>query len=72
VLVGERLQLPLVDGTALRGLLDEALGRRQIMQVNRLVQLSPFLGRMGRFEAAAPGWSARGLRRDEPSAFTDL
>jgi hypothetical protein len=43
VLVRERLQLALVDEAALGSLLDQALGRRQIVQVNRLVQLNPFL-----------------------------
>jgi hypothetical protein len=33
VLVGERLQLPLLDEAAVGGLLDQALGRRQIMQM---------------------------------------
>jgi hypothetical protein len=46
VLVRERHELLLVDETALGGLLDEALGRREIVQVNGLAQLNPFLGRM--------------------------
>jgi hypothetical protein len=33
VLVGEGLELLLLDETALGGLLDEALGRRQIVQM---------------------------------------
>jgi hypothetical protein len=33
VLVGERLQLPLLDEAAVGGLLEQALGRRQIMQM---------------------------------------
>jgi hypothetical protein len=33
VLVGERLQLPLLDEAAVGGLLDQALGGRQIMQM---------------------------------------
>ena len=45
VLVGERLELLLLDETALGGLLDEALGRREVMQMNRVAQLNPFLGR---------------------------
>jgi hypothetical protein len=71
MLVGERHELLLVDETALRGLLDEALGRREIVQVNRSGQLNPFLGRMrGRWErpsvmAPARGWFPR--RPDQPS-----
>jgi len=45
VLVGERLQLALVDMAALRGLLDQALGRREIMQMNCVVQWNPLLSR---------------------------
>jgi hypothetical protein len=33
VLVGERLELPLLDEAAVGGLLDQALGGRQIMQM---------------------------------------
>jgi hypothetical protein len=55
VLVGERLQLALVNVAALGGLLDQALGRRQIVQVNRLVQCNPFLARVGPLTAATPG-----------------
>ncbi|TMM11238.1 MAG: hypothetical protein E6F98_11265 [Actinobacteria bacterium] len=33
VLVGERLELPLLDEAALGGLLEQALGRRQIVQM---------------------------------------
>ena len=43
VLVGERHELLLVDETALGGLLDQALGRREVVQVNRVAQWNPFL-----------------------------
>ena len=52
VLVGERLELLLLDEAALGGLLDQALGRREVMQMNRVAQLNPFL-RYGRPAAAA-------------------
>jgi hypothetical protein len=42
VLVAEGVELLLVDRAALGGLLEQALGRRQVMQVNRFAQLSPF------------------------------
>jgi hypothetical protein len=40
--VGKRHELLLVDEAALGGLLDEALGRRQVVQVNRVAQWNPF------------------------------
>jgi hypothetical protein len=42
VLVGERLQLLLLDETALGGLLEQAIGRREVVQMNRVAQWSPF------------------------------
>ena len=42
VLVGERLELLLLDEAALGGLLEQALGRREIVQVHRVAQWSPF------------------------------
>jgi hypothetical protein len=42
VLVREGLELLLFDEAALGGLLDQALGRRKIVQVNRVAQLNPF------------------------------
>jgi hypothetical protein len=42
MLVGEDLQLLLLDEAALGGLLEQALGRGEVMQMNRLVQWSPF------------------------------
>ncbi|HSX21658.1 MAG TPA: hypothetical protein VLE97_02660, partial [Gaiellaceae bacterium] len=43
VLVGERLELLLLDEAALGGLLEQALRRREVMQMNRFAQLNPFL-----------------------------
>jgi hypothetical protein len=43
VLVGERHQLLLLDEAALGGLLEQPLGRREVVQVNRVGQLFPFL-----------------------------
>ena len=47
VLVREGLELLFLDETALCGLLDEALGRREVVQVNRVAQLNPFRFRCG-------------------------
>src|SRR5581483_4840604 len=52
VLVREGLDLLLLDEAALGGLLAQALGRREVVQVNGLVQLCSFRSR----------WAA-GLRR---------
>jgi hypothetical protein len=66
VLVGERLELLLLDEAALGGLLEQALGRREVMQMNRFAQLNPFLS--GR--AAVAPWPRRprraGISRDLP------
>jgi hypothetical protein len=42
VLIGKRHELLLVDEAALGGLLDQALGRREVVQMNRVAQLNPF------------------------------
>jgi hypothetical protein len=42
VLIGKRDELLLVDEAALGGLLDEALGRCEVVQVNRVAQWNPF------------------------------
>jgi hypothetical protein len=42
VLVGEGLDLLLLDESAVGGLLDQALGRREVVQVNRVAQWNPF------------------------------
>jgi hypothetical protein len=60
VLVGERLELLLLDKTALGGLLDQALGRREIVQVNRVAQFNPSLGRGGAASLRPPSTSVRG------------
>jgi hypothetical protein len=60
VLVGERLELLFLDETALGGLLDQALGRREIVQVNRVAQLNPSLGRGGAASLRPPSTSVRG------------
>jgi hypothetical protein len=48
VLVRERRELLLLDEAALGGLLEQALGRREVMQVNRVAQLNPFRSWWGR------------------------
>jgi len=61
VLVGECLEVLFLDEAALRGLFDQALGRRQVMQMNRVVQLNPSLGRgeaAGRRPPRRPGAGA--------------
>jgi hypothetical protein len=42
VLVGECLNLLLLDETALGGLLEQALGRREVVQVNGVAQCCSF------------------------------
>ena len=62
VLVGERLELLLFDETAIGGLLDEALGRREVVQVNGVAQLNPSLGRNGAAGRRPPRRPVRGGR----------
>ena len=64
VLVGERLELLLLDETALGGLLDQALGRREVVQVNSVAQFNPSLGRGGAACAASFDVRARVPPRD--------
>ena len=42
VLVRQRFDLLLLDETALGGLLEQALDRREVVQVNRVAQWNPF------------------------------
>jgi hypothetical protein len=60
VLVRERLQLPLVDEAALGGLLEQAVGRGQIVQM-RVSQRNLPLSVVGRALSRALGASARGV-----------
>jgi hypothetical protein len=62
VLVRQRLDVPLVDEAALGGLLEQALGRRQVVQMDRVGQLNPFLGRCGAVIAASWGNLRAGMR----------
>jgi hypothetical protein len=67
VLVRERLELALLDEAALGGLLEQALGRRQIVQMNRFAQWDSFF--LGRGAAPSPprvAWPAVGPTRDGP------
>src|SRR3954454_123687 len=61
VLVGEGLELLLLDETALGGLLDKALGRRQVMQMNRVAQLNPFHSWWGHLRRRPPRHPGRGF-----------
>jgi hypothetical protein len=73
VLVGERLELLFLDETALGGLLDQALGRREIVQVNRIAQFNPSLGSWrGRFVAASFDVRARVPPRDGQTPRSEL
>jgi hypothetical protein len=66
VLVGEGLELLLLDETALGGLLEQTLGGRKVMQMYRLAQWNPFLS--GRAEYVLGLWLAlvRGRTREFP------
>jgi hypothetical protein len=67
VLVGEGLELLFLDEAALGGLLDEALGRSQIVQM-RLSQWNLPLSVVGTAPLAGPEAPARGMARDCRSA----
>jgi hypothetical protein len=73
VLVGECLELLLLEKTALGGFLDEALGRREIVQVYRVGQFNPSLGSWrGRSVAASFGVRARVPPRDGQTPRSEL
>jgi hypothetical protein len=77
VLVRQRLDLLLLDEAALGGLLEQALGRRQIMQVNRVAQLNPFRFVVGPLSCrpASRGAGLRGIRlrsARRPNSLVDL
>jgi hypothetical protein len=64
VLVGQRLDLLLLDEAALGGLLEQALGRREVVQMNRVAQLNPFPLWAGPLGTASSGMGcAAGLPR---------
>jgi hypothetical protein len=63
VLVGERLELPLLDEAAVGGLLDQALGRRQIMQMRVSQRNLPLSSVVGPRRSRAPGASTRARAR---------
>jgi hypothetical protein len=67
VLVGERLELFLLDKTALGSLLDEALGRCQIVQM-RVSQWDRPLSVLGSRAARGPRGPGAGRARDFRSA----
>ena len=63
VLVGKRRELLLVDEAALGGLLEQALGGREVVQVYRVAQFNPFLSlgsaaRSGGLAVRARGFAA--------------
>jgi hypothetical protein len=73
VLVRQRFDLLLLDETALGGLLEQALGRREVMQMNRLAQLNPFRLWAGPLGTASSGTAARSrYYRESPKALLDL
>ena len=55
MLVGEGLDLLLVDETALGGLLEQALGGAEVVQMYGVAQFIPFLSGMA-FVAASQAW----------------
>jgi hypothetical protein len=55
VFVGQRLELLLLDEAALGGLLEQVLGRRKVVQINRVAQLNPSLIVEWATWVAAPG-----------------
>jgi hypothetical protein len=70
VLVRQRLDLLLLDEAALGGLLEQALGRREVVQMNRVAQLNPFPVVVGPLWAtASSGQAARFDPRDAFSLF---
>jgi hypothetical protein len=76
VLVRQRLDLLLLDEAALGGLLEQALGRRQIMQVNRVAQLNPFPFVVGPLWAVRPAGTGLARRTAgsarRPKSLADL
>ena len=77
VLVRQRLDLLLLDEAALGGLLEQALGRREVVQMNRVAQLNPFRLKMGPgcTDSGRPGLLGAGLRggyRERPYSRSDL
>jgi hypothetical protein len=69
VLVGQRLDLLLLDEAALGGLLEQALGRREVVQMNRVGNLNPFRRGRGRW-ARPPGKAVRTVDRESPFPST--
>jgi hypothetical protein len=59
VLVRKRLDLLLLDEAALGGLLEQALGRREVVQMNRVAQLNPFPIVVGPLGTASWGQAPR-------------
>jgi hypothetical protein len=72
VLVGKRRELLFVDETALGGLLDEALGRREVVQVNRVAQWNPFRRGGAACGAASLASGGAGVTRDWSVALCEL
>jgi hypothetical protein len=73
VLVREGLELLLLDEAALGGLLDQALGRRKIVQVNRVAQFNPFRSWWGRICGSASSASGgAGNAARESRCLSDL
>jgi hypothetical protein len=68
VLVRQRFDLLLLDETALGGLLEQALGRREVVQMNRVAQLNPFRFRGGA-GLGIPASGERAARRSPRDAL---
>jgi hypothetical protein len=71
VLVGERLDVLLLDEAALGGVLEQVLGRREIVQVNRVAQLR-FLSIVGGGRFRRPTGGSDAETRDRAVNPSDL
>jgi hypothetical protein len=73
VLVRQRLDLLLLDETALGGLLEQALGRREVVQMNRVAQLNPLRLVVGpAWASGLPGAGCAAGYRETPFSRSDL
>jgi hypothetical protein len=73
VLVGERLDLLLVDEAALGGLLEQALGGAEVVQMYGVAQLIPFLSGMALWLPARPNVApTRGSRSAARCRYASL
>jgi hypothetical protein len=72
VLVREGLELLLLDEAALGGLLDQALGRRKIVQMNRVAQFKSLRSWWGRMRFGLLGVRRAGYAARESRCLSEL